>query len=121
MWWMIFPVVIIGLMFYINKLHKRLKNVNGDKPLWMDITDIAVNKTLDNGSIKAFVTLKVGDTFVLKDMRILSDKDSGDGGLRIEVPVRVTKKGHMMDVYQFIDKDYKKRLFDTILRKYRNL
>ncbi len=121
MCWIISPIVIIGLLFYINHLGRKLKAVKGAKPAWIDFTDIAVTKTLENGKIKAFVTLRVGDTLVLKDIRIISDEEAGGDNLRIEVPVRITKKGHMMDVYQFIDNDFKKHLFDAILRKYKSL
>jgi len=80
-----------------------------------------VTKTLDNGSIKAFVTVKISDSILLKDIRIINDGEKNEEKLRIEVPVRITKKGHMMDIYQFIDNDFKKKLFDSIMRKYKSL
>ncbi|HDS03234.1 MAG TPA: hypothetical protein ENN72_05935 [Firmicutes bacterium] len=114
-------VVVAGLLYYLKLLKKRVVASGEKKTLGVEQADIIVTKTLDNGNIKAFVTVKISDTVLLKDIRILNDGEKGEEKLRIEVPVRVTKKGHMMDIYQFIDNDFKKKLFDSIMRKYKNL
>jgi DNA-binding cell septation regulator SpoVG len=114
-------VVVAGLLYYLKLFKKRIVASGEKKALGVEQADIIVTKTLDNGNIKAFVTVKISDTVLLKDIRILNDGEKGEEKLRIEVPVRVTKKGHMMDIYQFIDNDFKKKLFDSIMRKYKNL
>ncbi|HOO60429.1 MAG TPA: septation protein SpoVG family protein [Candidatus Mcinerneyibacteriales bacterium] len=121
LFWILLPVTA-GLLFYIHQLRKKISLCSEKKKtLRADQADIVVTKTLDNGNIKAFVTVKISDTVLLKDIRILNDGEKNEEKLRIEVPVRITKKGHMMDIYQFIDNDFKEKLFDSIMRKFKSL
>ncbi|HOO60747.1 MAG TPA: septation protein SpoVG family protein [Candidatus Mcinerneyibacteriales bacterium] len=120
LFWILLPVSA-GLVFYARHLQKKISLCAQRKTLRADQADIVVTKTLDNGNIKAFVTVKISDTVLLKDIRIINDGEKNEEKLRIEVPVRITKKGHMMDIYQFIDNDFKKKLFDSIMRKFKSL
>ena len=114
-----FVLIIFVLSFLLWRCHRIVDALpTGEKDLSLDDVEIAVMRTLDKGPIVAFAAVKIRGAVLLKDMRILAD-DNGD--LRIEVPARVTKKGHLMDVYQFIDSRFKQELFDAILDKYKHL
>jgi|MTBAKSStandDraft_2_1061841.scaffolds.fasta_scaffold01501_19 DNA-binding cell septation regulator SpoVG len=120
LFWILLPVTA-GLIIYTRQLQKKVSVCSERKALRAEQADIVVTKTLDNGNIKAFVTVKISDTVLLKDIRIINDGEKNEEKFRIEVPVRITKKGHMMDIYQFIDNDFKKKLFDSIMRKFKSL
>lgn len=110
-------VVLAYLFIRSRATHNRCKAISD---LRVSDEDIAVIKTLEKGRIKAFVTIKFNNSLVLKDIRIISD-DEDQKNLKIEMPSRATKKGHLMEVYQFIDTDLRKKLYDMVLDKYKKL
>lgn len=117
-------ILVIGILsYFLLDTKKKLKNKKDEvKKLKIKNEDIVITKALDKGNIKAFVTLKVNDTILLKDMRIIANKDEDNQEkLKIEVPVRITNKGHLLDIYKFIDYNFRQKLFDKILDKYKRL
>ncbi len=119
----ILVLLILAGLYYIIKLRKKIKKEKEkEKSIEIDEDDIVITKALNNGNVKAYVTIKVNDSIVLKDMKVIALKeDDGNEKLKIEAPARITNKGHLLDIYKFIDYDFKQKLFDTILKKYKNL
>lgn len=107
------------LVLYIKKKTLRTSSKQHCE-LFINDDDIVVTKTLERGRIKAFATLKFNKSIVLKDIRIVAD-DENEKILKIEMPSRATKKGHLMEVYQIIDTDLRKKVFDMVLDKYKKL
>ena len=107
------------LVLYIQGKTKKTR-ITQNPELVLANDDIVVTKTLEKGRIKAFAAVKFNKSIVLKDIRIVAD-DENEKMLKIEMPSRSTKKGHLMEVYQIIDMDLRKKVFDMVLDKYKKL
>ncbi|TYB31112.1 MAG: hypothetical protein FXF47_05795 [Candidatus Mcinerneyibacterium aminivorans] len=126
---MIYILIIILVLiaaaefYYLLKFKKKYENEKkNEKSIQISEDDIVITKALDNGNVKAYITIKVNEAIVLKDMKVIAlQEEDGKEKLKIEVPARITNKGHLLDIYKFIDYDFRQKLFDTILKKYKNL
>lgn len=120
----IVPILLVFctfLFFRNKKLKERVEEEKKSNNLYIDEKDIVITKALDKGNVKAFVTIKINEKIVLKDMRIIAMKENEKEKLKIEVPARITNRGHLLDIYQFVDFDFRQKLYDIILKKYKNL
>jgi len=120
----IVPILLVFctfLFFRNKKLKERVEEEKKSNNLYIDEKDIVITKALDKGNVKAFVTIKINEKIVLKDMRIIAMKENDKEKLKIEVPARITNRGHLLDIYQFVDFDFRQKLYDIILKKYKNL
>ena len=80
----------------------------------MQITDIRVRKLTKEGKMKAVVSVKFDDVFVVHDIKVID----GDKGLFIAMPSRRAGDGEYRDIAHPINSDMRDRLQSEILAKY---
>lgn len=64
---------------------------------------------------KAFIELKLDDTLIVKDLTLVEGKK----GLFLSYPATKGKDGKYYNTVYSIDKDWRKKLEDTCIRKYK--
>ena len=69
----------------------------------------------DEGSLKAFVDIKVADAVLIKGIRVLAKKD---GGLFAAMPSNLASDGKYYDTVQFLTPEAKTELQEVVLAAY---
>lgn len=80
----------------------------------MEITEVRVFLTSQEGPTKAFASVTFDDSFVVKDMRVVDGKK----GLFISMPSRKDKNGEFRDICHPINNDTRTLIHDAIINKY---
>jgi len=80
----------------------------------MQITDIRVRKTYDEGKMKAIVSVTFDDQFVIHDIKIIK----GDNGVFIAMPSRKMPNGEFKDIAHPINLDTRVEIQNKVLRAY---
>jgi stage V sporulation protein G len=80
----------------------------------MEITDIRIRKTENEGKLKAYVTVTFDDCFVVHNVKIIN----GNNGVFIAMPARKTNTGEYKDVAHPIHPEFRTKLQKQILEKY---
>lgn len=82
----------------------------------MQITDIRVRKTYDEGKMKAIVSVTFDDQFVIHDIKIIE----GDNGVFIAMPSRKMPNGEFKDIAHPINLETRVEIQDKVLEAYEN-
>ena len=69
----------------------------------------------DEGSLKAFVDIKVADAVLIKGIRVMAKKD---GGLFAALPSHLAGDGKYYDTVQFLTPEAKTELQEVVLAAY---
>lgn len=80
----------------------------------MQITDIRVRKTYDEGKMKAIVSVTFDDQFVIHDIKIIE----GDNGVFIAMPSRKMPNGEFKDIAHPINLETRVEMQKKVLEAY---
>ena len=80
----------------------------------MQITDVRVRKIAKEGKMKAVVSIKLDDEFVVHDIKVIE----GEKGLFIAMPSKKASDGEYRDIAHPINSDTRTTIQDIILAKY---
>ena len=80
----------------------------------MQITDIRVRKTYDEGKMKAIVSVTFDDQFVIHDIKIIE----GDNGVFIAMPSRKMPNGEFKDIAHPINLETRVEMQNKVLEAY---
>ena len=78
----------------------------------MQITDIRVRKTYDEGKMKAIVSVTFDDQFVIHDIKIIE----GDNGIFIAMPSRKMPNGEFKDIAHPINLETRVDIQNKVLK-----
>lgn len=81
----------------------------------MQITDIRVRKTYDEGKMKAIVSVTFDDQLVIHDIKIIE----GDNGIFIAMPSRKMPNGEFKDIAHPINLETRIEIQNKVLDAYR--
>ena len=80
----------------------------------MQITDIRVRKTYDEGKMKAIVSVTFDDQFVIHAIKIIE----GDNGIFIAMPSRKMPNGEFKDIAHPINLETRVDIQNKVLKAY---
>ena len=80
----------------------------------MQITDIRVRKTYEEGKMKAIVSVTFDDQFVIHDIKIIE----GDNGVFIAMPSRKMGEGDFRDIAHPLVSETRNKIRDAIFAEY---
>jgi stage V sporulation protein G len=80
----------------------------------MQITDVKIRKILNEGKMKAIVSITFENAFVVHDIKVVE----GKAGLFVAMPSRRVPNGDFRDVAHPITPDARKQLEDAVLGAY---
>jgi stage V sporulation protein G len=83
----------------------------------MKITEIKVLPVDGDEKLKAYVTIKLDDCIVIRDMKVIK----GTNGYFIAMPAKKMKDGTYRDLVHPLDQPTRKMLEDTVLLEYRKV
>lgn len=82
----------------------------------MNITDVRIRRVVEEGKMKAIVSVTFDNEFVVHDIRIIE----GQSGLFIAMPSRRTLDGKFKDIAHPISAEARAKIQETILNHYHN-
>lgn len=80
----------------------------------MKITDVKVIPVRDEERLKAFVTVKIDECFVVRDIKVID----GTGGLFVAMPSKKRKDGSYQDLAHPLDAPTRNMFEEEVLREY---
>ncbi len=80
----------------------------------MEITDIRVRQTFDEGKMKARVSITIDNQFVVHEIKVIE----GENGLFIAMPSKKLSGGEYKDIAHPINKETRTMLQELILKAY---
>ncbi len=80
----------------------------------MEVTDVRIRKVLDEGKMKAIVSVTLDDAFVVHDIKVVE----GQNGLFVAMPSRRTPNGEFRDIAHPINASARARIQDAVLEAY---
>ena len=80
----------------------------------MNISDIKIRKTINEGRLRAIVSITLEDTLAVHDIKIVQ----GDERLFVAMPSRRDSNGVFRDIVHPISPDARKNVEDEILEAY---
>lgn len=80
----------------------------------MQITDVRVRKVMNEGKMKAIVSVTFDNEFVVHDIKVID----GQNGLFIAMPSRKTPDGEFKDIAHPINTQTREKLQAAILAEY---
>jgi len=83
----------------------------------MRITEIKVLPVDGDEKLKAYVTIKLDDCFVIRDMKVIS----GTTGYFVAMPAKKMKDGTYRDLVHPLDKPTRQMLEDQVMDEYRKI
>lgn len=79
----------------------------------MEITEVVI-RPVEDERLRAYVSLTIEDSFVVKDIKIVEGKN----GLFVSMPSRRRKNGKYQDIAHPINSDFRRKLEDRIFDEY---
>jgi len=83
----------------------------------VEITKVEIRPMRSEGNLKAFCSVVFDDVFVVHSVKVIQGKKS----LFVAMPSRETKNGEFRDTAHPIDNDFRLRMEEVILRRYREV
>ncbi|MEE0741972.1 MAG: septation regulator SpoVG [Emergencia sp.] len=83
----------------------------------MNITDVRIRKTSDEGKMKAIVSITFDDEFVVHDIKIIE----GQNGLFIAMPSRKMGEGDFRDIAHPLLSETRNKIRDAIFTEYKKV
>ncbi len=77
----------------------------------MEISEVKVFPVDGDDKLKAYVTIKLCDAFVIRDMKVIK----GNTGYFVAMPSKKTKDGSYMDIVHPVNSDTRKMLEEEVL------
>ncbi len=83
----------------------------------MQITEVKVLPVENDERLKAFVTIKLDDCFVVRDMKVIKGKN----GYFIAMPAKKMKDGKYRDMVHPLDKETRQMFEDQVFDEYKRV
>ena len=83
----------------------------------MRITEIKVLPVEGDEKLKAYVTIKLDDCFVVRDMKVIK----GPSGYFVAMPAKKMKDGTYRDLVHPLDKPTRDKLEEQVMDEYRRV
>ena len=83
----------------------------------MIISEVKVLPVDGSDKLKAFVTIKIEDSLIIRDMKIIK----GTGGLFVAMPAKRMKDGTYWDLVHPLDKGTREMLEEKVLDEYKRV
>jgi stage V sporulation protein G len=80
------------------------------------VTDVRVRKILNEGRMKAIVSVTLDDMFVIHDVKVVE----GNNGLFVAMPSRKMPDGEFRDIAHPINPSARELIQSAVLRAYEN-
>lgn len=80
----------------------------------MQVTDVRIRKVLDEGKMKAIVSVTLDDAFVIHDIKVVE----GQNGLFVAMPSRRTPSGDFRDIAHPINASARALIQDAVLNAF---
>jgi stage V sporulation protein G len=80
----------------------------------MNISEVKVLPVDGNKVLKAFVSIKIDDCLIIRDMKVIS----GANGYFVAMPAKKMKDGSYWDLVHPLDKDTREALEERVLSEY---
>ena len=83
----------------------------------MEITRVEVRPMRNEGNLKAFCSVVFDDVFIVHSVKVIQGKE----GLFVAMPSREVKDGEFRDTAHPIDNDFRLKMEQAILERYREI
>lgn len=83
----------------------------------MTITDIKVRKLLNDGRLRAIISITLDDILAIHDIKVVQ----GDGRLFVAMPSRKDENGNFRDIVHPISAEGRKKFENMILEEYQRV
>jgi stage V sporulation protein G len=83
----------------------------------MEITKVEVRPMRNEGNLKAFCSVVFDDVFIVHSVKIIQGKES----LFVAMPSQEVKNGEFRDTAHPIDNDFRLKIEEVVLSKYREV
>lgn len=83
----------------------------------MRISDIKIIPIEGRERLKAFVSLKIENSFMIRDLKLIQ----GDTGYFLAMPSRVTKEGVYIDIVHPLNSFTRRQLEEEVVKEYQRL
>ncbi|MBO8127788.1 MAG: septation regulator SpoVG [Peptococcaceae bacterium] len=80
----------------------------------MEVTDVRIRKVLEEGKMKAIVSVTLDNAFVVHDIKVVE----GQNGLFVAMPSRRTPSGEFRDIAHPINQSMRALIQDAVLSAY---
>lgn len=80
----------------------------------VEVTDVRIRKTYNEGKMKAIVSVTFGGEFVVHDIRIIE----GDKGLFVAMPSKKRDDGEFKDIAHPITTSMRNKVQEAVIKKY---
>jgi len=80
----------------------------------VDVTDVRIRKVLEEGKMKAVVSVTLDDAFVIHDIKVVE----GRNGLFVAMPSRRTPNGEFRDIAHPINASARALIQNAVLQAY---
>jgi len=83
----------------------------------VEITKVEIRPMRSEGNLKAFCSVVFDDVFIVHSVKIIQGKES----LFVAMPSQETKNGEFRDTAHPIDNDFRLKMEEIILRRYKEV
>lgn len=83
----------------------------------MEITKVEIRPMRSEGNLKAFCSVVFDDVFIVHSVKVIQGKEN----LFVAMPSQETKNGEFRDTAHPIDNDFRLKMEEVILQKYREV
>jgi stage V sporulation protein G len=80
----------------------------------MEITEVKVYPSKENGRLKAYATIVFDNSFIVRDLKIIE----GDKGLFVSMPSRRRKDGTFRDIVHPLNTEMRKIIEDRLIEEF---
>lgn len=80
----------------------------------MRITEVTVYPSLENGKLKAYVTIVFENAFIVRDLKVIE----GVKGLFVSMPSRKRKDGTFRDIVHPLNSEMRVAIEEAIIKEY---
>ncbi len=83
----------------------------------MEITEVKVYPTKDDGRLKAYATIVFDSSFIVRDLKVIE----GDKGFFVSMPSRRRKDGTFRDIVHPLNIETRKMIEDHVIEEYKKV
>ncbi len=80
----------------------------------IEVTDVRIRKTYDEGKMKAIASVTLGEEFVIHDVRVIE----GSKGLFVAMPSKRRADGEFKDIAHPITTPMRNRIQEAVIKAY---
>ncbi|MCK5237435.1 MAG: septation regulator SpoVG [Deltaproteobacteria bacterium] len=83
----------------------------------MEVTDVRVIMVDNDDKLKAFVTVELERSLVVRDLKVIS----GDSGVFVAMPAKKMKDGSFKDIAYASNMDLRKKIENAVIEEYKKV